>query len=56
VRVPVAAAPALLAERIEELLEDRARRASVSEAARAHAGASSFDRVADSYLEALGLS
>jgi glycosyltransferase involved in cell wall biosynthesis len=56
VRVPVSAEPALIAERIEELLADGARRARLAAAARAHAAISSFERVADTYLEALGLS
>jgi hypothetical protein len=54
--VPVSAEPALIAKRIEELLADGARRARLAAAARAHAAISSFERVADTYLEALGLS
>jgi glycosyltransferase involved in cell wall biosynthesis len=55
VRVPVAAEPALIAERIEALLEDRGARTRLARAARAHAAACSFERVADAYLDALGL-
>jgi glycosyltransferase involved in cell wall biosynthesis len=55
VRVPAAAAPALIAERIEELLSDRPKRAGLAAAARAHAESSSFERVADAYLDALRL-
>lgn len=55
VRVPVAAEPPLIAERIEGLLEDAGSRARLAAAGRAHAAASSFERVADAYLDALGL-
>jgi len=55
VRVPVAADPALIAERIEEILSDRSKRARLAAAARAHAESSSFERVADAFLDALGL-
>ena len=54
-RVPVSAEPVLIAERIEELLGDRSMRARLAAAARAHAEMSSFERVADAYLDALGL-
>jgi glycosyltransferase involved in cell wall biosynthesis len=55
VRVPACAEPALVAARIEELLADRGRRATLAAAGRTHAAASSFERVADAYRDALGL-
>ncbi|HEX2704030.1 MAG TPA: glycosyltransferase [Solirubrobacteraceae bacterium] len=55
VRVPVGADAVLIAERVEGLLGDRESRAKLAAAARGHATASSFERVADAYLEALEL-
>jgi glycosyltransferase involved in cell wall biosynthesis len=54
-RVPVGADAALIAERIGELLGDSGLRATLSAAALEHARAHSFARLADAYLEVLGL-
>ena len=47
--------PHALKDRILELLGDSGRRATLSRGARTHARACSFARVADAYLDALGL-
>jgi glycosyltransferase involved in cell wall biosynthesis len=49
------ASPALLAERLEELLADRKTRRHLSEGALAHAHTCSFPRVAEAYLRSLEL-
>jgi glycosyltransferase involved in cell wall biosynthesis len=56
VHVPAEAGPALVAERVESVLVDTARRAALSRAALDHARACSFERVAADYLGALALS
>ncbi len=53
--VPVGTEPAQLAQRIEGLLADDARRNALGTAALAHARVHSFSRVADAYLAALEL-
>jgi glycosyltransferase involved in cell wall biosynthesis len=54
-KLPTGAQPGLLQQRMLALLTNEPRRRSMSEAALAHASESSFSRVADAYLEALGL-
>ncbi len=55
VHVPPATAPELLAQVMEDLIVDTPRRIALSRAALAHARASSFERVASEYIEALAL-
>jgi glycosyltransferase involved in cell wall biosynthesis len=54
-RVPLAAEPALIAERLDELIADRARRTGLSAAALDHARTHGFSQAAGAYVEALGL-
>jgi glycosyltransferase involved in cell wall biosynthesis len=54
-RLPVDATPALIAERIDELLGDTAKRTLLSGAALEHARTHGFARAADAYVNALGL-
>ena len=54
-KLPVNVQPEVLRERMLALLTDEPKRRAMSEAALAHARSSSFARVADAYIEALGL-
>jgi glycosyltransferase involved in cell wall biosynthesis len=54
-RVPLGAAPAALATRLEELIRDEDARHALSEAAQAHAKACDFSSVAEAYLRVLEL-
>jgi glycosyltransferase involved in cell wall biosynthesis len=54
-KVPGDVSPDVLRDRIMELLGDSGRRAALSRGALAHARACSFARVAEAYLDALGL-
>jgi glycosyltransferase involved in cell wall biosynthesis len=53
VRVPRDVAPTILAAEISELLNDSARRHALSKAARAYARATTYERIAQRYLEVL---
>jgi glycosyltransferase involved in cell wall biosynthesis len=55
VRVPPDVTPAVLGDAIEELLDDRGRRAELGAAARAYAVRTSYEAVAGRYLDILGL-